>query len=37
VALPVEEICAAVFDALNTFQAGREQYDDMTILMVAVD
>jgi sigma-B regulation protein RsbU (phosphoserine phosphatase) len=35
-ALPIEEICTTIFDELNSFQGGVEQFDDMTILLVEV-
>lgn len=34
---PAGELCAAVFDDLARFQASAEQYDDMTMLVLAVD
>lgn len=35
--LPIEEICDRVFGHLAAFQGDGEQYDDMTLLAVAVD
>jgi len=34
--LQAEEICEAVFDALNAYQGVGDQYDDMTILAVEI-
>ena len=31
------DLCAGVFDELARYQAGAEQYDDMTMLVLAVD
>ncbi len=36
-ALPAGDLCAAVFAELDRHQAGAEQYDDMTMLVLAVD
>ncbi len=35
--LAASELCDAVFETLLTYQAGAEQYDDMTLLVVEVD
>lgn len=37
VLLPADELCAATFAELARHQAGAEQYDDMTMLVLAVD
>lgn len=34
---PAGDLCAAVFDELARYQGGAEQYDDMTMLVLAVD
>jgi serine phosphatase RsbU (regulator of sigma subunit) len=36
-ALPAGDLCAATFDELARHQADAEQYDDMTMLVLAVD
>lgn len=36
-AKPASELCAAAFDELALYQADAEQYDDMTMLVLAVD
>jgi sigma-B regulation protein RsbU (phosphoserine phosphatase) len=36
-ARPAGDLCTAVFDELARYQAGAEQYDDMTMLVLAVD